>query len=63
MVSLGRTSGGFCDVDLLFVVVILHLSSFVDVFDFVGVSLFDFQATLPCHQHSTLASQAREGLH
>ena len=22
-----------------------------------------FQATLPCHQHSTLASQAREGLH
>ena len=24
---------------------------------------FHFQATLPCHQHSTLASQAREGLH
>ena len=22
-----------------------------------------FQATLPCHQHSTLASQTREGLH
>ena len=46
------------------VVVVLHLSSFVDVFHFVGVvSLFDFQATLPCHQHSTLASQAREDLH
>ena len=27
------------------------------------VSLFDFQATLPCHRHSTLASQTREGLH
>ena len=25
--------------------------------------LFRFQATLPCHRHSTLASQAREGLH
>ena len=24
---------------------------------------FRFQATLPCHRHSTLASQAREGLH
>ena len=46
------------------VVVVLHLSSFVDVFHFVGVvSLFDFQATLPCHRHSTLASQTREGLH
>ena len=45
------------------VVVVLHLSSFVDVFHFVGVvSLFDFQATLPCHQHSNLASQTREGL-
>ena len=46
------------------VVVVLHLSSFVDVSHFVGVvSLFDFQATLPCHRHSTLASQTREGLH
>ena len=46
------------------VVVVLHLSSFVDVFHFVGVvSLFDFQATLPCHWHSTLASQTCEGLH
>ena len=46
------------------VVVVLHLSSFVDVFHFVGVvSLFDFQATLPCHRHSTLASQTREGPH
>ena len=45
------------------VVVVLHLSSFVDVLHFVGVvSLFDFQATLPCHQHSNLASQTREGL-
>ena len=45
-------------------VVVLHLSSFVDVFHFVGVvSLFDFQATLPCHWHSTLASQTCEGLH
>ena len=45
------------------VVVVLHLSSFVDVFHFVGVvSLFDFQATLPYHQHSTLASQIRQGL-
>ena len=50
----------FCDVDLHFVVVILHLSSFVDVFHFVVVSSFDFQATLPFHHHSTLASQTRE---
>ena len=47
-----------------FVLVVVHLSSFVDVFHFVGVvSSFDFQATLPCHRHSTLASQTREGLH
>ena len=26
-------------------------------------SSFHFQATLPCHRHSTLASQARKGLH
>ena len=39
------------------------VSSFVDVFHFVVVSPFDFQATLPCHRHSTLASQAREDLH
>ena len=46
------------------VIVVLHLSSFVDVFHFVGaVSLFDFQATLLCHRHSTLASQTRKGLH
>ena len=44
-----------------FVVVGVHLSSFVNVFHFVGS--FDFQATLPCHWHSTLASQTREGLH
>ena len=45
-----------------FVVVGVHLSSFVNVFHFVGS--FDFQATLPCHRHSTLASQTRdEGLH
>ena len=50
----------FCDVDLHFVVVILHLSSFVDVFHFVVVSSFDFQATLPFDHHSTLASQTRE---
>ena len=50
----------FCDVDLHFVVVILHLSSFVDVFHFVVVSSFDFQATLPFHHHSTLASQTHE---
>ena len=46
------------------VLFIFHLSSFVDVFHFVGVvSSFHFQATLPCHRHSTLASQTREGLH
>ena len=46
------------------VIVVLHLSSFVDVFHFVGaVSLFDFQATLLCHRHSTLTSQTRKGLH
>ena len=51
-------------VHFVVVVVVLHLSSFVDVFHFVGVvSSFDFQATLPCHRHSTLASQTREGLH
>ena len=33
------------------------------MFHFVVVSSFDFQATLPCHRHCTLASQAREGLH
>ena len=44
-----------------FVVVVVHLSSFVDVFHFVGS--FNFQATLPCHRHSTLASQTYEGLH
>ena len=60
---LGRTSRGFYDVDLHFIVVILHLSSFVDVFHFVVASSFDFQATLPCHRHSTLASQACEDLH
>ena len=27
------------------------------------LSLFDFQATLPCHRHSILASQTREDLH
>ena len=37
-------------------------SSFA-AFDFVVVSSFDFQATWPCHWHSTLASQTREGLH
>ena len=30
-------------------------------FHFVGS--FDFQATLPCHRHSTMASQTRKGLH
>ena len=46
------------------VAIAVHLSSFVNVFHFVGVvTLFDFQATLPCHRHSTLASQTREGLH
>ena len=44
-------------------VVAVHLSSFVDVFHFVGVvSSFDFQATLLCHRHSTLASQTCESL-
>ena len=42
----------------------LWCCSFVNVFHCVrAVSLFDFQATLPCHWHSTLASQTREGLH
>ena len=42
------------------VAIAVHLSSFVNVFHFVGVvTLFDFQATLPCHRHSTLASQTR----
>ena len=54
----------FIFVHFVVVVVVLHLSSFVDVFHFVGVvSSFDFQATLPCHRHSTLASQTRESLH
>ena len=43
----------------IFDVAYLHLL----IFHFVVVSSFDFQATLPCHWHSTLASQAREGLH
>ena len=47
----------------IFDVVYLHLSSFVNVLHFVVVSSFDFQATLPGHRHSTLASQACEGLH
>ena len=52
---------GFC-----FCVVVVHflcVSLFVNDLHFVVVSSFDFQATLPCHQHSTLAFQAREGLH
>ena len=54
----------FIFVHFVVVVVVLHLSSFVDVFHFVGVvSSFDFQATLPCHRHYTLASQTRESLH
>ena len=32
-------------------------------FHFVVVLHFVFQGTLPCHRHSTLATQAREGLH
>ena len=32
-------------------------------FSFCCCSSFCFQATLPCHQHSTLPSQAREGVH
>ena len=43
------------------VVAVVHLSSFVNAFHFV--SSFDFQATLPCHRHSTLVSHTREGLH
>ena len=49
---------GFC--------VVVHfwcVSSFVDVLYFVVVCSFDFQATLPCHRQSSLASQVREGLH
>ena len=53
---LGRTSGGFCDVDLHFLVVILHIPLFVDVFHFVVVSSFDFQANLLCYRYSTLVS-------
>ena len=30
---------------------------------FCCCSSFHFHTTLPCHRHSTLASQAREGLH
>ena len=48
----------------IFDVVYFHLSSFIDVFHFVGVvSLSHFQATLPCHRHSTLGSKTRESLH
>ena len=55
----GKTSGGFCDVDLHFVVFVLHLSFF-----FILLLFFiHFQATSPCHRHSTLASQTGEGLH
>ena len=32
-------------------------------FSFCWCCIFIFQATLPCQRHSTLASQAREGLH
>ena len=32
-------------------------------FIFLLFFFIHFQATLPCHRHSTLASQAREGLH
>ena len=46
------------------VVVVLHLSSSVDVFDVVGVvSSFSFLPTLSCHRHSTLAYQTHESLH
>ena len=48
----------------IFDVVYFHLSSFIDVFHFVGVvSLSHFQATLPCHRHSTLGSKTHESLH
>ena len=30
---------------------------------FIFDVVYHFQATLPCHRHSTLASQTREGLH
>ena len=33
------------------------------VFILLMLFFFHFQSTFPCHQHSTLASQNREGLH
>ena len=50
---LGEPLGGFCCCSFL-----MLWSSFI----FILLLFFiHFQATLPCHWHSTLASQAREG--
>ena len=47
-----------------FVLLLLLLFIFDLLMFFILLLLFIyFQATLPCHRHSTLASQAREGIH
>ena len=47
-----------CCCSFLMCIFICRCSSFCCWLFFI-----DFQATLPCHRHSTLASQGREGLH
>ena len=59
VLCLGEPTGGFCDICCCFLFFIHCCCSFVAVF----VMLFlHFRANL-CHRHSTLASQACEGLH
>ena len=57
---LGRTSS---EVFVLWIVVILHSLLFFIHFCSSFVVILHFQATLPCHRHSTLVTQARKGLH
>ena len=49
VLCLGEPPGGFCDVGCCCC--------------FPHWRFLHFRATFPCHRHSTLASQAREGLH
>ena len=59
LLSLGEPPMRFFVLLLLLLLFIFDLLMF-----FILLLLFIyFQATLPCHRHSTLASQAREGIH
>ena len=60
VLCLGETRGRF--LLQLFFISFLYLHS-IFVSSFCCCSSFHFQATSPCHRHSTLASQAREGFH